>query len=523
MVYWEFVQPSIAVIAAIAIVALSITYRYWPVPSNIAIYSLGWCLELLAAESLGFFSKSLLSLAIANIVLGLLAQLLGDWWQKTRTITRSQRVALDVMPLLYGALGASLRWGAFTGWTGFITLGLAISAIGVGRRRPEGKPLVYLALIGVSACGVEIVGYQVSSLAVGDQLIALAALSMGIMYAYRLLTPWLIDYLHIGVSELKVCSNLHWLAGSSLLMAAIAYPIETNKLLAIGTGAFLSNYAISQGRHNPKPVFAETWVYLGLLEAAAIFVYVLTRLPASLFDVVVLWLGAGATVLAYFFYFLPWANWGWLLRPWQNSAIVLPIAVSFLTAAEANPVSLCIAAGFYLFLARFNRQIRFTYFSAILINWLLLRWFGELALEDILWYASPPILSILYGAAVDPYLKKPEQKQFRHLLRIFAAGIFCAIVLRTKDWPVTGAVSIGVMFAGLALRTRAFLYVGTCVFLVNAFYQMVILIKEDSLLKWIVGLLVGIGFIWIAATFETRRQQVAALLQHWLGELETWE
>jgi hypothetical protein len=30
-------------------------------------------------------------------------------------------------------------------------------------------------------------------------------------------------------------------------------------------------------------------------------------------------------------------------------------------------------------------------------------------------------------------------------------------------------------------------------------------------------------FIWVAATFETRREQITVLLRNWITELENWE
>jgi hypothetical protein len=65
--------------------------------------------------------------------------------------------------------------------------------------------------------------------------------------------------------------------------------------------------------------------------------------------------------------------------------------------------------------------------------------------------------------------------------------------------------------------------VGTIVFLLNATYQLGILIFEYPFTKWLIGMLVGIGLIWLAATFETRREQMKTLVQHWLRELEEWE
>ncbi len=44
-----------------------------------------------------------------------------------------------------------------------------------------------------------------------------------------------------------------------------------------------------------------------------------------------------------------------------------------------------------------------------------------------------------------------------------------------------------------------------------------------SFVKWIIGLIVGIGLIWIAASFETRQEQINNLFHNWIEELERWE
>ena len=50
-----------------------------------------------------------------------------------------------------------------------------------------------------------------------------------------------------------------------------------------------------------------------------------------------------------------------------------------------------------------------------------------------------------------------------------------------------------------------------------------ILVAQQSLLKWAIGLGVGIILIWIAATFETRREQIRTLLYSWTEALAHWE
>jgi len=51
----------------------------------------------------------------------------------------------------------------------------------------------------------------------------------------------------------------------------------------------------------------------------------------------------------------------------------------------------------------------------------------------------------------------------------------------------------------------------------------VVLIFDYPLIKWAIGLAFGILFIWIAATFETRRDRISAFVQHWVVQLQSWD
>ncbi|XWK86187.1 MAG: hypothetical protein U7127_18425 [Phormidium sp.] len=527
-VYSGFLPPSIPVLIAIILIFIAIAYRNWQQPTNLAIFALAWSLELLTAEILGFTNRSLINLSIANIALGLTTQLLGDWWRRKVGAERFP-VSLHIVPLIYGILAGVFRSGNFANWTGLSSMAISLIAIGVGRRKTEFKPLLYLGLFGVSASAYELLIYQLSQSqkgGFGDGLIAMAALGTGIMYAYRVLSPWLLRYLPITTQELKIIAHLHWFWSSFLLMYAIINPIQGSRFIGLGVGLFLIQYAILQGRNNPNLKLAETWVYLGLLEAAAIRFYwqgtpveVLFSDPLKPFRVAI------ACLVAYFFYILPWQNWGWPKRPWLVAAIVWPLVIIWETSTIVHPASLLIAAGFYVIIAWLDRQIRFSYISAALINWTLWRWFLDLRLTNALWYVIPVGLTFLYIAQVDPTLKQPEQKENRHYLRCLGIGTICLVSLWTEEWTGLGSgiLSIVAIFAGLALRTRAFLYIGTITFLINAFNQLVILNFRYSFFKWLIGLLVGIVFIWIAANFETRREQLTTLLRNWITELQNWE
>ncbi|MBW4644712.1 MAG: DUF2157 domain-containing protein [Goleter apudmare HA4340-LM2] len=541
MVYNGLTSPGFLYLIATTITLGAIAYRSWGQPTNWAFYGIGWGVELLLAELLGFWGRSTVNMAIANIALGLITQLLGEWWRRKYQLTRLQS-SLHILPLIYGAFSILLRFNTFTGWTGFFSLGVALIVIGVGRRREEFKPLLYLGIIGVSISAYELLFYQMSQAtggAYGDGLIAMSALGVGIMYAYRILSPWLVDYLRLTPQQMKAIAHIHWAWSSFLLLAAIGAPIAVNRLVGLGTGVFLIQYAIFEGRRSPNTTVPETfplifgritiaemWVYLGLLQVAAIRVYWReTAVGQFLFGPLMPWNGAIACVVAYFLYILPWENWGWSKRPWQHAAYIVPLVIVWETRLQIYPITLLIVAGFYIFLAKVAANIRFTYLSVALVDWALFRWFDSLQLTDALWYVTPIGLSILYIAQIDPQLKLADYKTTRHGLRLFGSGLICgwAILFHQDTALIPGVFSLIAIFAGLALRVRAFLYIGTAAFFITSIYQLVILSLRYPFLKWIIGLLVGILLISIAANFETRRAQITSLLRNTNNEFQEWQ
>ncbi len=73
------------------------------------------------------------------------------------------------------------------------------------------------------------------------------------------------------------------------------------------------------------------------------------------------------------------------------------------------------------------------------------------------------------------------------------------------------------------VQVRAFLYVGVATFFITGFYQLVVLSLRYPFFKWVIGLLVGIILISLAANFEPRRQKLNSLLRNTTGELQEWE
>ncbi|MEL6326482.1 MAG: hypothetical protein AAFQ61_06210 [Cyanobacteria bacterium J06626_23] len=521
-------QPApFAVILTAALLTVALLLRNWQRPGNWGIYAVGWSLELLVIESLSRAGQSLLLLAAANILLGIGTQLLGDWLLRQR---RSDPMlsSWHVLPLLYGALGAVLRTDFFNSLTGLNTLGLVIIAMGIGRRKPAFKPLVYLAIVGISATAFELLYYQIRMLGVGDQFVALAALAATIVYVYRLSGPWLANYLRLDPRELTGVADCHWAIASTLLIGSLSYAPAQNSLLGLGVGLFLVQYAFRQGRQSVPA--AELWVYLGGLEAIGLTIYGATLLPPLLLQAILPWTVALAAGLAVMLYGLPWQQWGWPERPWHVLSGFLPlagIAVSYgaIASTTSGPISLLIAAGFYGFLAYKHHQPRWSYLSLLLVDWTLLIWLVQFDWVTPTSLACLGGLSILYFTWAEPSLKTSASYTSRHYLRVLGTGMMCLVPLVTHHTTglLPAGISLVAIFAGLVLQVRAFLYVGTVVFLLNAVYQLLVLSFTYSLLKWVIGLIAGLAFIIIAANFETRRAQMSTLLNHWLDALKSWE
>ncbi|RAM52188.1 MAG: DUF2157 domain-containing protein [Hapalosiphonaceae cyanobacterium JJU2] len=580
LVYQGVVTPGLLYVAANVMILAAIIYRSWRQPTNFAFYGIGWCLELLIAELLAFGDRSIIQIAIANIALGLFSQLFGEWWQRRHRLERLPS-SFHILPLVYAGFSLLLRLNTFTNWTGLASLGVAVIVIGVGRRRQEFKPLVYLGILGISVSAYELLFYQMSQAsggAWGDGLIAMSALGATIMYAYRLLSPWLVNYLRLSTQELKIIAHLHWAWSSILLIVAIAAPIQVNRILGLGTGVFLIRYAIFQGRLSqsredtvngvahgdettnrkdakyakkessregrnenhpanmrfpqnysvPASIVTpdEIWVYLGLLEVAALRIFWRETFVGQWFSgPLVAWNAAIACIVAYFLYILPWENWGWSKRPWQRAAYIIPLILLWETRQTIHPIALLLTAGFYSFLGIISHQFRVTYISVALIDWAIFRWFAAFGLNDSLWYVTVIGLSLLYIAQFDPQLRQPGMKISRHYWRLLSSGLICgwAILFHQDTALIPGIFSLIAIFAGLGLRVRAFLYIGTATFLITGFYQLVLFSLRYSFFKWIIGLVAGIILISIAANFETHRAQLNSLLRSTGDKFQDWE
>ena len=526
-VYWQIFPGGVAYLTTAVLLMGANLYRSFPNPNNLSVYALAWAFELLVAQSVKLGGGANLELAIANIAIALIILIVAALWTKRHPSALS---SIRILPLLYALFGVALRASNFNYWTGVLVLGASIVGLGVGRKHPQWKTLQYLSLAGVSLSLYELVIYQMLQSPGGnpaDGLTVLAVVAFAIAFVYRLLAQWLEPYLRLTRTEIVYTAHIHWALGSTLMFGTASMGIGTQpRLTAIGitVSLLLAAYAIVQGRYQSTRFNPSDWVYLGLIEVAGVCVY--ARLVLPQLSVLDAWLGPIASGIALIFYILPWRNWGWPVNPWKYSAAALPGLTVLVMSLVVNSINLITVAAFYLWLAKKAENVRFTYLSLILIDWAIYRWFWQdLHLTKTLWYVIPIGLSMLYIAQVDRTLKLPEQRENRHNLRLLGIGLICGISLWTEQWTglVSGILSIFAIFAGLGFRVRAFLYIGTITFLINATVQLVILNYSYSFLKWAIGLIVGIAFIWLAANFETRRSQLVAVVQNWITELQNWE
>ncbi|MGL6137778.1 MAG: hypothetical protein ACRC2M_10825, partial [Planktothrix sp.] len=531
------IPRNLSLISTLIILIAALIFRGldWGNPRKIAgsgfspwiLYSLALLVELLIIEILIDVNQSFVSFAVANIILGLTTQLFGDWWQRHNQIEKLPN-PWQIIPIIYGILAIIFRVQTFANWTGLISLAFALILIGIGRRNITTKPLVYLGLIGVSVSTYEILFYQINAQPLTEQLIAFATLGTSLMYGYRILSPWLIAYLRIPEPEIKIIAHFHWFISSILLGLVALSPINPQFLLTIGTSLLLIRYALFQGRHNSDLDTAETWIYVGLIQATGLVIYLQNFI--DLRDFLIPWSGSLVSILSYFFYILPWNNWGWSVRPWKIAAIILPVITIIGSHSILQPeqqltwyFSLIFGTLFYIILAKLTQNIRLTYLSLILISFTFYDWLGST--DDIFIFTLPISCSLLYFSQVEPSLKLETNRDLRHGLRVLGTAVLSGTSMATSEGNgvVPGILNLIIIFAGLGLRIRAFLYIGTAIFLINIVNQLIILNSIYSFIKWVIVFILGVILIWIAANFETRREQLITLWNNWMSELTTWE
>ncbi|MFW6296109.1 MAG: hypothetical protein ACOC04_02840 [Halothece sp.] len=519
---------------AALLITTAIIYRYRKQPNEVAIWGISWGIEITVSELVLLANGNILDLATANICLGI-ATLPITLYLAHKNSRYTPFTSLKFLPLFYGILGILFRLNTFKAYTGLLTLGAAITGIGVGYRQTSNKSISYLSLIGISIACYEIVIYQMLQASGGssaDGLTILAIVASAIALTYRLFAWfWQLKgkryFLNFRVTEIITFAHIHWAIASILKLATFNLALETAPRLtpiSLTLGFFLGVYAVIQGR-NSQPREGETasdwWIYIGLIEILGTTIY--ARLIFTQLSVLDPWRILLACLIALLIYQLPWWRLNWHSTPWKRAAVVLPTLSVFATLTTVSSVSLLVVAVFYIQLAYRQSKIQWTYLSLVFIDWAIALSFEEYLLTDPLWYALITGLSILYIAQVDPNLK--QSKVNRHYLRTIAIGIICltALLFHNDTGLIPATISLGIIILGIASQIRAFLFVGTITFILTGVYQLIILIVDYPFTKWILGLIAGILFISIAANFEQRREQMITAVQNWITQLNQWQ
>ncbi|MDJ0725896.1 MAG: hypothetical protein QNJ38_12360 [Prochloraceae cyanobacterium] len=531
---WQYLAAPILIGSAIA-------YLYWQKPNNQSIFCVAWAIESAVTGGILIAGGANLEIATANICLALLSLLLTR--KKYRLLELS---ILQFLPIIYVLISIAWRWNYFTAQTGWLTLAAAVITILAASRYMKldatkntdiysyGKIISYLCIAGITFGCYELVIYrmmQSSGGSIADAITILAMVAAAIALFYRLFV-WFWrsrdrnTIFQFTLNEITIVAHLHWVLASILKILAGGIAVESDSRLfplSIAVSFVLAAYALIQGRDKTKKS-SSWWVYVGIVEIIATTIY--ARLVLEQMSIIDPWRVIIVCLVALFIYQLPWQNLGWHPTPWHRTSLVLPAASAIVTVDNISYLSLLAVAVFYGRIAISQKNIRWSYLSLSFLDGAIARFGLENNLTDILFYVSIIGFSLLYIAQFDPILIKPKNKQSRHYLRILGIGIVCFVALifhQDRGGIVPSIISLMVIFAGLGLKVRAFLFVGTITFLLTVFYHLIVLSVTYAFLKWVIGLIAGIILIIIAANFEKRSQQMINLVRNWFKKLEEWQ
>lgn len=530
------------ILAAMALLLAALLESIRHRPAEWRYWSLAWAVEIVVVLGLALRGLDAEGIAVATLALGLIAQISADVWVLKKPPYRQSWHGIPMAFALLGLFfGHSYFWyGDFGPNTGLFTIFVGAIAIGVGRRQTSLNALSYIGLFTLSVGAYELLIYQMmqaSGGAAGDGFTILAVLALAIAFIEKFLSFWLLRYLQIPLKGLRSVANTHWMLGGFLIILAATTGLSqpTGILLWTVATGLLAAYALISGNHRWTPqLFFLTytgWTEIGI--AIGLLCAVHNRLvwfPDRLF--LITWGGIAACAGSFVVQLAPWRQWGWPLRPWRWLALWLPLSVLAVAVSYRVPThSLLVVGAFYGWMAKQRDRPRLSYLSVLLFDWALLRYLGEQGWISALTISLVASLSILYVVEIDPYLQGLSKRQERHWLRTLASGLIGITALYQAEAhdsmlmyaAITVALCIGLIFAGLALKIRAFLYVGTGTFVLQVIRVLWLFISANSLLLWAVGIVLGLVFIWVAATFESRRSQVTSRLDAWTSALETWD
>jgi hypothetical protein len=468
-----------------------------------------------------------LALAIVNIALALLLWIWQSYQQKRSINQTIWLFGASSMPIWLAAWGLILRLPYFNSYSGGLLIAIGLVCILSSRNYCQ-KFIAYSGMMLITLGCYELVAYQISLAPTGgnvaDALTIYGFVTAILALVYRI-TVWFKTRQHreywwnLPLNNVKNVAHAHWAIASAWKVSAAvmpAIPIPQFTLLHLAISGLLGIYALIQGRDREN---SDWWVYLGLAELMGVGIY-----ARSIFQHLVVIdnsLVTLACLCGILLLLAPWSAWGWNHRPWRQVALILPLTRVVFEWQDISLLNLLVLAIFYGSVARRQQHFGWAYLSLLFLNWSGLRLLWENHLTSPIWYAILIGLSILIAVQWDPAWR--NSRHHRHYGRLGGAGIIAVTALVWHQPWLPVILGLAISSIGLLLRVRAWFYVGTITFLLTTGYQLIILITEQPVTKWAIGLAAGMLIILLAANFERRRDQITQALQHWLDQLQDWQ
>jgi hypothetical protein len=226
-----------------------------------------------------------------------------------------------------------------------------------------------------------------------------------------------------------------------------------------------------------------------------------------------------------------------LAEPLQNTGVLLPLlpAIGFwlLPTSRVNYSLLLLSvAVLYTAMSALKRSLWYAALAAAAANVSLWYWlhtqqgFGILE-HPQLWLIPPALCALVAGFINRERLTADQSAALRYAAAIViyassTADIFINGVANAPWLPaVLAALSILGVLAGIMLRVRAFLYLGTT-FLVVAIITVIwhaAIREQHTWILWVAGIITGALIIALFGLFEKRRDDVLRVVQ----QLQQWE
>ncbi|MEM9945151.1 MAG: hypothetical protein AAF810_03710 [Cyanobacteria bacterium P01_D01_bin.36] len=451
---------------------------------------------------------------------------------------RTGRVGVNYFSVGTAAFCLVLGHLSFGPNTGLFTLAVGALLLYIGRQQGELKLFSFVGLAAVTAGAYELLIYQLlqaSGGSEGDGITLLALLALALTAVYRGLNRWLPRLLGVTPRDFGMVTHAHWLLGSVLCVVASAAELSQPRGIALWTGCslLLCGYALGVGNRrwtqNTFVLKYDVWTWLGIVGALLCIAYNrFVWFPDR--TGLLAWGGLLACVIGFVLYSVSWERFGWS-EPLRTTGIWLPVYALGITFTVVQTQGLLLVGAFYAWMAKQTSRVRLSYLSIVLFDFALLDYLAVRGGLTPMVLSLAGGLSVLYVAEIDPYFRQQSRRQQRHWLRILASGLVGITALYQTEVSVpmlvyaaiAAVLGLAFVFAGLILKVRAFLYVGTVTFVVQVLRVLWLFVNANSLLLWAVGIVLGLVFIWVAATFESKRSQVISQLSSWTAALESWD